>query len=185
MTEITDGWRNYTLEANGLDPEDLYVVCRDPEMGGSCEWNQPNAHSRYLTVGEALDAAQAHHRWHQANPESCVDGEGDPNWAKLPPATEPTLADLMNLIIPGEWTFGLNGYPNQENTAMTRLIATLASSQGTTHQWIGTDPQTMLHWAVRRFNGGPGDRSTITEDGQTRINYAYAGLKCHKCGSSV
>lgn len=155
MTESTEAWRNYTIEP--WHDHQTAAVCRDPEMGGSCEWNNPPAGDYYLTLGEALDAAQAHHRWHQANPESCADGEGDPDWAKLPAEPQATLADLMNLIIPGEWTFALNSWPPNALTAI------LTSSQGPTHTWIGTDPQTMLTWALRCLTGRLSDLGVALE----------------------
>lgn len=62
--ELTGGgWRDYSVETYGEAPYDTATVCRSE---GGCEWIHPNANGRYLTLGEAFDAARAHVGWHAA-----------------------------------------------------------------------------------------------------------------------
>jgi hypothetical protein len=65
-------WRDYTIENYGEGTYDTCVVCRSD---GGCEWLRANVEGRYLTLGEAVDAAQEHVAWHakQEAEESAVD----------------------------------------------------------------------------------------------------------------
>lgn len=54
-------WRDYTVENYGEGTYDTCVVCRSD---GGCEWLRSNADGRYLTLGEAVDAAKEHVAWH-------------------------------------------------------------------------------------------------------------------------
>lgn len=77
-----DDWRNYTIESD-TDP---YVNCRNTAQGAGCEWTWAPDVERtgYMSIGEAADAAQAHERWHAANPESVADGESPAEWYTTP-----------------------------------------------------------------------------------------------------
>lgn len=62
MSEIKRAtWRDYTIENYGEGTYDTCVLCRSD---GGCEWLRSNAEGRYLTLGEAVDAAQEHVAWH-------------------------------------------------------------------------------------------------------------------------
>lgn len=71
-------WRDYSIEHNAsFDIYDTAIVCRSD---GGCEWTTLEAdlprEGRYLTLGEAMDAAQEHVRWHAELDASAVGRDG-------------------------------------------------------------------------------------------------------------
>jgi hypothetical protein len=92
-TQPAATWRDYTFEPCGDDAVSSMVICRSEE---ACEGHHPSAEDQYLTLGEAVDWAQAHAAKHaQWELDDAVELEA-PAPVEMPPSIYEPCGCLTN-----------------------------------------------------------------------------------------